>query len=510
MNDNAIYPKRALISVSDKSGIIDLAQSLSELNIEIISTGGTAKHLQEAGIQVTQVSELTNFPEIMNGRVKTLHPTIFAGLLGKRDTHAEAAKAHDIPWIDLLVCNLYPFAKTIKKPGVTFDEVIENIDIGGPSMLRAAAKNMAWTTVISDHNDYQFLIDELKAAQGISFATRKKFAIKAFAHTAAYDGLIQSYLSNSAFPERLSLNYTKVAQLRYGENPDQQAAVYQSMVEAPQGVLAATQLQGKALSYNNILDSDAALNCLYEFDAPACVVVKHNNPCGTAVDEDINQAFHRAWMADSKSAFGSIVVLNKKCTVEIAEFLHKVFIEVLIAPDYDTQALAILKKKSNLRVLLLKQHSKTTQQLIKSIDGGLLLQSASDTVIDSQHCQCVTKTEVSEQQKKDLDFAWRVVKHIKSNAILIADNLLSLGVGAGQVSRVDAVEIALKKAGNFDQAVLASDAFFPFRDSIDQIANYNIKAIIQPGGSIRDEEVIAACDEHGIAMLFTGTRCFKH
>lgn len=517
MKQQRTQPKRALLSVSNKTGIVEFAQALTEIGVEIISTGGTAKQLKQAGIALKEASDVTKFPEMMNGRLKTLHPLIFGGLLGKRDQHADEAQQHQIEWIDLLVCNLYPFAETIQKPNISFDQAIENIDIGGPSMLRAAAKNMDWTTVITDSNDYQKVIDELQSQQGISFSTRRALAIKAFAHTAAYDSLIQNYFDDDLFPHSLNLSYVKQAQLRYGENPYQQAAVYQTSLPSEPGMLTAKQHQGKALSYNNILDGDAALNCVSSFDLPACVVVKHNNPCGVAVSDNIDQAFDKAWAADSQSAFGGIVALNRPCSEKIAQFLAGVFIEVLLAPAYDQQALAILSKKPNLRVLVLDSlPTKQSQQQLKSINGGLLLQTDSQQLNDIDQCQCVTKATVNDQQKADLLFAWQVVKYVKSNAIITAKNQMSLGIGAGQVSRIDAVNIALQKSKQQDNSTdqdgmaLASDAFIPFRDSIDQIAKSAVTAIIQPGGSIRDKEVIEACDEHGIAMILTGHRCFKH
>ncbi len=519
MSQQRIMPKRALISVSDKSGITEFAKALNTLGVEIISTGGTANHLKTQGVHVTEVASVTQFPEIMGGRVKTLHPNIFAAILGRRDLDSEVAREHDIDWIDMVICNLYPFAETIQKPNATLEQAIENIDIGGPSMLRAAAKNMAWTTVVIDPNDYPELLKMLATQGGIDRNERQRLATKAFAHTAAYDSLITRYLEQHidqeepAFSDSLSLSGNRTATLRYGENPSQQAAAYADPLNHNGGILQAKQLQGKALSYNNILDGDGALNCLLEFDAPACVVVKHNNPCGAATAETIEAAFQSAWEADSLSAFGGIVALNRRCNVEIAEFLSGVFFELLIAPDYEPEALKLLAKKSNLRLLQLDTSRLTkqpTRPLIRSIRGGWLLQSESFHAIASEQLTNVTQQQANDEQIAELLFAWQVVKHVKSNAIVITQNRTTLGIGCGQVSRVDAVDLAIHKAKQTQGAVLASDAFFPFRDSIDRLAEAGIKAIIQPGGSVRDDEVIAACNEHNIAMLFTGERCFRH
>lgn len=503
--------KRALISVSDKRNIIELARGLSELNIEILSTGGTSKILREANIPVKDVSDITHFPEMMDGRVKTLHPKVHGGILGLRDEHADIAKQHDIHWIDLVVVNLYPFAETIKKPNVSFEDAIENIDIGGPTMIRSAAKNMDWVGVVVDPNDYAKILSELQTQQGLSTHTRRQLATKAFSHTAQYDALIHQYLDDAKFPAELNLNLTKFADLRYGENPHQAACAYQFAHQAA-GILSAKQHQGKELSYNNIADADAAVACVREFSQPACVIVKHANPCGAAVADDITQAFQRAFNADMQSAFGGIIALNQKCTQRIAEALSKIFVEVLVAPSYEAEALQLLASKTNLRVLefpLLDQH--TSKQELKFIEGGLLIQDRDTSMITAPDLKIVTQLQPSVDEVSTMLFAWRVLKHIKSNAILIAKENVTMGVGAGQVSRVDAVDIALRKAGlDLSGTILASDAFFPFRDSIDKLAGSGIRAIIQPGGSVRDDEVIAACNEHGIAMVFTGIRCFKH
>lgn len=534
--------KRALISVSDKKNIIEFAKQLSVLDIEILSTGGTSKVLRDANIPVRDISEITSFPEIMNGRVKTLHPKIHGGILGQRDKHHSTATEHGIHWIDLVVVNLYPFAEIIQKPDVEWSEVIENIDIGGPAMLRSAAKNMEWVGVVVDPEDYHLVLSELHTEKKLSMTMRKFLATKAFAHTAQYDALIYDYLiknmgvaSNTLpsekFSKNLTLKYNKIFDLRYGENPHQAASAYQ-LQETPTGILSARQHQGKQLSYNNIADADSALACVREFIQPACVIVKHANPCGVAVAESIENAFHLAYQADSQSAFGGIIALNKICTQQLAEQITSLFFEVLIAPAYEQGALNILAKKTNLRVLELNADenrlslgASNNHQEFKFIQGGLLLQDSDHCELSSTDLKIVTQLQPTQQEIQDLLFAWRVVKHIKSNAIVIAKNNATLGMGVGQVSRVDAVFLALHKAkdnlalkndltakNNCDLmgAVLASDAFFPFRDSIDQLAHSGIRAVIQPGGSVRDEEVIAACHEHGIVMVFTGKRCFKH
>lgn len=500
-----LHPKRALLSVSDKSQLIEFAQGLSKLGIEILSTGGTAKTLQQAGIAVTAVSEVTDFPEIMQGRVKTLHPKIFGGILAKREEHQQEVQDHNIPLIDLVVCNLYPFAKTIAKPNVSHSEAVENIDIGGPSMVRAAAKNYDHVAIVVDPKDYEEVLKD--CANGMCLETRKHLSAKAFAHTAQYDCMISNYLDPCLFPETLNLSLRKLADLRYGENPHQRASVY---VNDNHGILSAQQLQGKALSYNNIADADAALQCVSEFSEPTCVVVKHANPCGVAQADNINNAFQQAWDADSQSAFGGIVALNRPCSNEIATFLQSVFFEVLIAPDYDEKALQVLSQKKNLRLLKL-QGDVQPNRLLRSVSGGIICQTPDTSTLSLEHLNNVTKTQASAQAMNDALFAWRVAKHVKSNGIVIAKNQTTRGIGPGQVSRVNAVNIALQKARSATQdAVLASDAFFPFRDNIDLLKGSGISTIIQPGGSIKDQEVIAACNELGIAMLFTGVRVFKH
>ncbi len=506
MNQTKTTVKRALISVSNKEGIVDFARSLHELNIEILSTGGTSQLLREANIPVRDVSDVTAFPEMMDGRVKTLHPAIHGGILGLRDEHAEVAKTHQIGWIDLVIVNLYPFAATIQKPDATFDAAIENIDIGGPTMIRSAAKNMGWVGVLVDPVDYVTVLTELRENMGLSFATRKKMATKAFLHTADYDAIIHQYLSKE---ETLDIHLFKHVELRYGENPHQTASAYRFREKT--GILGAKQYQGKELSYNNIADADAAFACVRGFKEPASVIVKHANPCGVATADTILTAFQRALKADSLSAFGGVIALNRPCTEAVAEALTQIFFEVLIAPEYSKEALAVFAKKPNLRVLELSVSQPGNSREMKFIDGGVLVQDKDLKVITEHDLKVVTELNPTFDEIKTMLFAWQVLKQIKSNAILLAKNNATVGVGAGQVSRVDAVDIAIKKAGTeLAGSILASDAFFPFRDSIDRLAHTGIHAIIQPGGSIRDEEVIAACNEHHIAMVFTGTRCFKH
>jgi len=510
MNQQNTPIKRALISVSDKHGIVDFAQSLAQMNIELISTGGTCKLLKESNIPVKEIAEITKFPEMMDGRVKTLHPKIHGGILGLRNEHASIAEQHQIPWIDLVVVNLYPFAATIAKPNTTFDDAIENIDIGGPTMLRSAAKNMGWVTVIVDPNDYTFITTQLQQQKSTDFNTRKQLATKAFAHTAQYDSMIHNYLEPNAFPLQKNITLEKTLSLRYGENPHQAAAAYR-FPQNQQGILVAIQHQGKELSYNNIADADAACACVQEFSEPACVIVKHANPCGVALGDTIEQAFTKAHEADAQSAFGGIIALNRECTTILAEKITNTFFEVLIAPAYTKEALAIFAKKPNLRVLQCDFPKNISRHEYKHIQGGMLIQEKDTMILTANDLKIVTEKKPTAQELHSLLFAWQVVKHIKSNAILIANDNVTCGVGAGQVSRVDAVDIAIRKAGSKTQgAILASDAFFPFRDSIDLIAKAGITAIIQPGGSLRDPEIIAACNEHGLTMVFTGYRCFKH
>jgi len=512
LNEEQIIPQRALISVFDKTGVQEFARALTDMDVEIISTGGTAKALRDTGINVTGISDYTGFPEIMDGRVKTINPMVEGGILGLRDQHEQEAETNDIKWIDLVVCNLYPFADTIRKPDVTLDEALENIDIGGPTMIRSAAKNVGWVGAVVDPADYNSVLTELQEKGGLTFDTRKRLSAKAFGHTAKYDTLIHNHLKSKPLSDDFSLTFEKYYDLRYGENPHQQAAAYKAPISSGPNILNATIHQGKKLSYNNIMDADGALNCVKEFTEPACVVVKHANPCGVATGDDITDCFHRAFNADSLSAFGGIVALNRTCTAEIAEALRKIFIEIVLAPDFEDGALELFAKKKNLRVLEIGDFGARNPNLeFKYVDGGLLVQETDVNTITLEHLNTVTKAKPSDQNVADMLFGWKVLKHVKSNGILTAKDNTTLGIGPGQVSRVDAVEISIRKSGdNLNGSILASDAFFPFRDSIDKLGSTGIKAIIQPGGSIRDEEVIEACDEHGIAMVFTGTRCFKH
>ncbi len=512
MNKKNTSVNTALISVSDKENIIELGKGLTDLGVEILSTGGTAKALREGGVTVTDVSDYTGFPEIMDGRVKTINPLVEGGILGLRDKHEKEAEANGIRWIDLVVCNLYPFAETVRKPDVTLDSALENIDIGGPTMIRCAAKNVGWVGVVVDPADYSSVLAELQESNGLTFDSRNRLSTKAFGHTAKYDTLIHNHLKSEQLSDDFSLSFEKYYDLRYGENPHQQAAAYKDPMTTAPNVLNATIHQGKKLSYNNIMDADGALACVKEFAEPACVVVKHANPCGVATGDDITDCFHRAFNADSMSAFGGIVALNQRCTTQIAEALRKIFIEIVLAPEFEDGALELFAKKKNLRVLEIGQFGARDPKIeFKYVDGGLLVQETDVSTITSEDLSTVTKMKPSEQNSADMLFGWKVLKNVKSNGILTAKDNTTLGIGPGQVSRVDAVEIAVRKSrDNLEGAILASDAFFPFRDSIDTIADTGIAAVIQPGGSVRDEEVIAACDEHGIAMVFTGARCFKH
>jgi phosphoribosylaminoimidazolecarboxamide formyltransferase/IMP cyclohydrolase len=507
--------KRALLSVSNKTGIVELAQSLVAQGVEIISTGGTSKLLADAGIAHQQVDAITGLPEMLDGRVKTLHPKVHGGILGKRDKHAEEAAHHHIEWIDLVVVNFYPFSEHVDATLQDWNKAVEYIDIGGPTMVRAAAKNFAWVGVVVDPADYQQVVSELKTQNGLAFATRQRLAGKVFALTAQYDAMISSYFMARAdqdvdSPAALHLTLQKQTDLRYGENPHQKACAYQLSNNDNNSILSAVQHQGKPLSYNNILDAEAALNCVSEFELPACVIVKHANPCGAATATSIDEAYGKAYQADPLSAFGGIVALNRPCTKEIAEAITQIFMEVVIAPEFSAEALAVFASKPNLRILSMPVHTRSAWEM-RFIQGGVLLQERDAQVIEMDDLQVVTKLTPQPDDLNAMLFAWRVLKHIKSNGILIAKHDATVGIGAGQVSRIDAVNMAVQKASDsIHDSILASDAFFPFRDSIDRLAKTGIKAIIQPGGSMRDEEVIAACDEHNIAMVFTGKRCFKH
>ena len=511
LNQNPIKINRALVSVFDKTGVVELAQSLKNLGIEILSTGGTAKVLRDANISVVDVSDYTKFPEIMDGRLKTINPLIEGGILGLRDKHSADAKEKNIQWIDLVVCNLYPFSDTISRKDCDLALALENVDIGGPTMIRSAAKNVGWVCVAVNPADYSMIIDELQSGE-ISFKTRQLFSSKAFGHTAQYDTIIHNYLKEEELSADLSLTYIKHSDMRYGENPHQSAAAYKIPGYKDNNILNAKIYQGKKLSYNNIMDADGALACIREFDDPASVIVKHSNPCGVAVGNNLLEVYNRAFNADSLSAFGGIVALNRTCTAEVAIAITSVFVEIVLAPDFEKEALSVFTKRKNLRVLEVGEIIKREPRLeLRNIDGGLLIQNVDIKILKKEDLQIVTKIQPSSQNIEDALFTWKVLRHAKSNGILISKNKTTIGLGAGQVSRVDAVHMALRKgAEKVKGGVLASDAFFPFRDSIDAIKDSGISAVMQPGGSIRDQEVIDACNEYGISMIFTGTRCFKH
>jgi phosphoribosylaminoimidazolecarboxamide formyltransferase/IMP cyclohydrolase len=516
--------KQALVSVSDKSGLAELAHALAELGVRILSTGGTAKLLNGAGIAVTEVGDYTGFPEMLDGRVKTLHPKIHGGVLARRDmpTHMAAIEKAGIAPIDLVVVNLYPFAQTVAKPDCTLDQAVENIDIGGPTMVRAAAKNYPGVAVVTDPGDYAGLIDELRANGGaLSAATRFALAKKAFAHTAAYDAAVANYLTGldaenrpGAFPDRLSLQWDKVQEMRYGENPHQQAAFYRDAVPAEGSLAQYTQLQGKELSYNNIADADAAWECVKTFERPACVIIKHANPCGVAEAGDCQTAYDQALATDPTSAFGGIIAFNRALDGKTAEAVAKQFVEVVIAPEFSAEARGAFAARTNVRVLAVPLGREAQRYDFKRVGGGLLVQTPDARNVERADLRVVTKRAPTEAELADLLFAWRVAKYVKSNAIVFCGGGRTLGVGAGQMSRVDSARIAAIKAGNaglsLAGSVVASDAFFPFRDGVDVVAEAGARAIIQPGGSMRDEEVIAAADERGIAMVFTGVRHFRH
>ncbi len=516
--------KRALISVSDKTGIIKLAQGLEQLGIEILSTGGTAKLLQDTNIKVTEVSDYTGFPEMLNGRVKTLHPKIHAGILARKDLpeHMAAMDKAEIPTIDLVIVNLYPFTQTIEKHDCSIEDAIENIDIGGPTMVRAAAKNYQHVIIVTDHNDYVPLLAEINTTDGnIDTQQRFKFAQKAFSHTAAYDSAISNYLTaiepdqkQNCFPEQLNLNFSKAQSLRYGENPHQDAAFYRDLKPVPGSLAGYTQLQGKELSFNNIADTDTAWECVKTFDKPSCVIIKHANPCGVAVADNSLSAYQLALATDPTSAFGGIIAFNHELDEATAEAVIKQFVEVIVAPGITKNAKQVLAQKKNVRVLTLPDHSGSNLFDFKRVGGGLLVQTPDNHNISLNELKVVTKVQPTSQQLQDFLFAWRVAKFVKSNAIVFCKNGQTLGVGAGQMSRIDSARIASIKAQNAElsltNSVVASDAFFPFRDGLDVVVEAGAKAVIQPGGSIRDAEVIAAADEHGIAMVFTNIRHFRH
>jgi phosphoribosylaminoimidazolecarboxamide formyltransferase / IMP cyclohydrolase len=513
--------KRALVSVSDKTGIVEFCAVLKKFGVEILSTGGTAKTLAQNGISVIEVSDYTGFPEMLDGRVKTLHPKIHGGLLALREnkSHMETLKEHNIGLIDMVVVNLYPFEKTVAKPDVTREMAIENIDIGGPSMLRSAAKNHQSVAVISSSTQYQDVIRELEANQGsVSEESCRELAVAVFKTTSAYDGAIYSYLSkNSAkpqgkFPPELTLRFSRLQELRYGENPHQQAAFY-SEGSSPRGLSAMKQLWGKELSFNNILDLNAAVNIVKEFNDPAVVFIKHNNPCGVAENKDILKAYKEAWSCDKLSAFGGIVAVNRDIDLALAKSIAKSgFLECIICPAFDKGALELLKAKKNLRLLELPAISDKFDQLdLKRVNGGMLVEDEDILTLDMNNLKVVTKKKPAKSELESLIFAWKVAKHVKSNAIILAKGTKTVGIGAGQMSRVDSVFITKRKAGKLAKnSCLASDAFFPKDDAVLEAAKMGVKAIIQPGGSISDEEIIKACDKHKISMVFTGIRHFRH
>ena len=504
--------KRALISVSDKTNIVEFAKGLEKHGFEVISTGGTYTHLKNTGVSCISIEDVTNFPEILEGRVKTLHPKIHGGLLSKRgnELHNKHVAENNIEYIDLVCVNLYPFEATVKKEGVSEEEIIENIDIGGPSMLRSAAKNFNDVAVVTDINDYDRVLSELEQG-GITYETRRALAIKVFNTTASYDAAIANYFNkkDKLVPERLTLSYNLQDSLRYGENPHQKAYHYVQDNNESYALQNAIQLHGKEMSYNNIQDASAALDILAEFDETTCVAVKHMNPCGVATGSSVFEAYSRAYEADPVSIFGGIVAVNGKVDKETAEKMHSIFLEIILATDYDEEALEILTKKKNLRIYKLSEKNNNHEQQIKSVRGGILVQGFNDQLADEY--EGVTEKKVDESQQRDIEFGLKVVKHVKSNAIVVVKNGQTLGIGAGQMNRVGSCKIALEQAGEKARgAVLASDAFFPMRDSADIAADYGIAAIVQPGGSIRDQESIDACNEKGVAMVFSKIRHFKH
>lgn len=520
--------KRALLSVSDKTGVIEFAHQLAQLGVELLSTGGTASLLADAGIAVIEVADYTGFPEMLDGRVKTLHPKIHGGILGRRGCpeHVAQMAEHDIGTIDLVCVNLYPFAATVAKPDCTLEDAIENIDIGGPTMVRSAAKNWRDVAIVTDYHDYEAVIAEIQQLGSLSMQTRFNLARKAFAHTAQYDGMITNYLTCiddknlsgkpqlHIFPQQYNQNWLKVQDLRYGENPHQQAAFYRDVKPAAGSLANYQQLQGKELSYNNIADADAAWEAVKSFTQPACVIVKHANPCGVAVAADTLTAYRLAFATDTTSAFGGIIAFNREVDAATVEAVTGQFLEVLMAPGFSAEAKAIIAAKKNVRVLEIPLSAGANQFELKRVGGGLLVQTPDNHQIEKAQLQVVTLRSPTEQEMHDLLFVWKVAKYVKSNAIVFGKDGQTYGIGAGQMSRVDSTRIAARKAqdAGFELAgaCAASDAFFPFRDGVDVIAAQGIKAIIQPGGSVRDEEVINAANEHGIAMVVTGVRHFRH
>ncbi len=515
---------KALISVSDKTGVVEFAKGLVAMGWEILSTSGTMKLLKDAGVPVTSVSDVTGFPEICDGRVKTLHPKIHGALLARRDIpeHMKELKDNGIETIDLVCVNLYPFRETIAKPDVTMEDAVEHIDIGGPSMLRSSAKNWESVTVVCNPSDYETVLSEIKANGNTTRETRLALSAKAYTHTAEYDMAIATYMrAQAGLPEKLFLEYDLKQELRYGENPHQQAKFFKSLVDEPFSLATAEQLNGKELSYNNIQDANATLNIVREFDEPFCVGVKHMNPCGSATGKTIAEAWKKAYEADKTSIFGGIVAANREIDLETAQMLKPIFLEIVMAPSFAPDALELLRTKKNLRVLKVNMSKdNVVRKQYVSMNGGMLVQDRDVNTKEVAEGQCVTETVPTEAQVKDMSFAWRIVKHVKSNAIVVAKDGMTFGVGAGQMNRIGSAEIALKEAENTlkeegkdirnEGLVLASDGFFPFNDCVALAAEYGIKAIVQPGGSIRDEDSIKLANEKGIAMIFTGERHFKH
>ena len=515
---------KALISVSDKTGVVEFAKGLVALGWEILSTSGTMKLLKESGVPVTSVSDVTGFPEICDGRVKTLHPKIHGALLARRDIpeHMKELKDNDIETIDLVCVNLYPFRETIAKPDVTMEDAVEHIDIGGPSMLRSAAKNWESVTVVCNPADYETVLSEIKAGGNTTRETRLKLSAKAYTHTAEYDMAISTYMrAQAGLPEKLFLEYDLKQELRYGENPHQEAKFFASTVKEPFSLATAEQLNGKELSYNNIQDANATLNIAREFDEPFCVGVKHMNPCGSATGKTIAEAWKKAYEADKTSIFGGIVAANREIDLETAQMLKPIFLEIVMAPSFAPDALELLCSKKNLRVLKVDMSKDNTiRKQYVSMNGGMLVQDRDINTKPVAADQCVTELKPTVEQLADMEFAWKIVKHVKSNAIVVAKGGMTYGVGAGQMNRIGSAEIALKQAQNTlkeegkdimtEGLVLASDGFFPFNDCVALAAEYGIKAIVQPGGSIRDEDSIKLANEKGITMLFTGERHFKH
>ncbi|HDY8108534.1 TPA: bifunctional phosphoribosylaminoimidazolecarboxamide formyltransferase/IMP cyclohydrolase [Vibrio vulnificus] len=529
--NNARPIRRALISVSDKTGIVEFAQALAERGVDILSTGGTARLLAEQGIAVTEVSDYTGFPEMMDGRVKTLHPKVHGGVLGRRGQDDEVMAKHGINPIDMVVVNLYPFAETVAKEGCTLADAVENIDIGGPTMVRSAAKNHKDVTIVVNASDYHRVITEMDANDtSLTLETRFDLAIAAFEHTAAYDGMIANYFGTmvpsygenkegdeeSKFPRTFNQQFIKKQDMRYGENSHQAAAFYVEANPEEASVATARQIQGKALSYNNIADTDAALECVKEFNEPACVIVKHANPCGVALGKDILEAYNRAYQTDPTSAFGGIIAFNQELDAETATaIVERQFVEVIIAPSVSAEAIEVVAAKKNVRLLECGEWTtKTAGFEVKRVNGGLLVQDRDQGMVSLDDLKVVSKRQPTEEELKDALFCWKVAKYVKSNAIVYSKGDMTIGVGAGQMSRVYSAKIAGIKAADeglqVEGCVMASDAFFPFRDGIDAAAEAGIKCVIQPGGSMRDDEVIAAADEHGMAMIFTGMRHFRH